>query len=88
MQAKSQSKKCRAKKMVEFQALPRVGEFIEFRDYSAYGFVVTEVAHSFEGDAPLIRVWISDTEGKPEIVGDDDLEAVVETITEQGWQVL
>jgi hypothetical protein len=89
LQAKSESKKCRAKKMVEFHTLPRVGEFVEFRDYSAYAFVVTEVTHSLEGDAPGIRVWLSDTEGKfPEVVGDDDLEAVVETLQEQGWQVL
>lgn len=68
--------------------LPRAGEFVEFRDYSAYGFVVTEVTHSLEGNAPGIQVWLSDTEGKPEVVGDDDLEAVVEMLHEQGWQVL
>lgn len=71
-----------------FQVLPRVGEFVEFRNYSAYAFVVTEVTHSLEGDAPNIRVWLSDTEGQRQIIGDDDLQQVVEVLTEEGWDVM
>lgn len=86
--ARSESRKCRAKQMVRFHALPRVGEFVEFRNYARYAFVVREVTHSFEEDAPGIRVWLSDTEGHPEAVSDDELDLVIETLQQQGWQLL
>lgn len=87
LHARAESKKCHAKKTVEFDVLPRVGEFVEFRNYSVYAFVVTEVTHSLDGDAPSIRVSLSDTEGERQVISDDDLQQVVEVLTEEGWDV-
>ncbi len=85
--ASSELRKIRAKKVVEFHELPRVGEFINFGNVSTVTFVVNEVTHSFEGDEPGIRVWPSDLQGGRETIGDDDLARVIEVLTEQDWTV-
>lgn len=87
LMARSEFKRCRAKKLVRFHSLPRVGESIEFEGYYAYPFVVREVTHSCEEGAPAIRVFLSDHEGQLQTVSDADIDLITQTLQEQGWDV-
>ncbi len=76
-------------KEIEFSAMPRVGEWIKFKndqvgDY--FAFRVREVTHRENGIPDVMMEPMEDANGKPEFAGrEQELDEYVQSYVQEGW---
>jgi hypothetical protein len=85
----SPSRLCRLEKLVEFHAMPRVGEWLKLvnpkmGDY--FGFRVAEITHR-EGSVPeLMLARLEPAVGNAAAFPEDELEEYLSSYVECGWK--